>query len=118
MSNPRHPPVRCCRAAFERTTMHRSLAVPFAAVLALAVVAVCTVTAQRKQPAERPPHGQDRVPGPPLPPADAIKKMKVPEGFSVELVAGEPDIVNPVAMTFDERGRVWITESLEYPRAS
>ncbi len=42
--------------------------------------------------------------------------MTLPEGFAVELVASEPDIVNPVAMTFDERGRVWITESLEYPR--
>jgi putative membrane-bound dehydrogenase-like protein len=42
--------------------------------------------------------------------------MTVPDGFSVELVAAEPDIVNPVAMTFDERGRIWITESLEYPR--
>ena len=42
--------------------------------------------------------------------------MKVPDGFSVELVAAEPDIVNPVAMTFDERGRIWITESFEYPR--
>jgi putative heme-binding domain-containing protein len=68
------------------------------------------------QKAERPPHGQDFVPGPALSPADAIKKMTVPPGFTVELVAGEPDIVNPVAMTFDERGRIWITESLEYPR--
>ncbi len=42
--------------------------------------------------------------------------MKVPEGFKVELVASEPDLVNPVAMTFDERGRIWIAESLEYPR--
>lgn len=42
--------------------------------------------------------------------------MTVPEGFSVELVAAEPDLVNPVAMTFDERGRVWVTESVEYPR--
>jgi putative heme-binding domain-containing protein len=63
------------------------------------------------------PHGQDQLPGPPLSPQQAIKKMTVPEGFSVELVASEPDIVNPVAMTFDERGRIWITESLEYPRA-
>ncbi|HEX4146215.1 MAG TPA: PVC-type heme-binding CxxCH protein [Pirellulales bacterium] len=62
------------------------------------------------------PHAQDKPPGPPLSPAEAIAKMTVPEGFSVELVASEPDIVNPVAMTFDERGRVWITESLEYPR--
>jgi putative heme-binding domain-containing protein len=70
------------------------------------------------QKTERPPHGQDFVPGPALSPADAIKRMKVPAGFSVELVAAEPTIVNPVAMTFDERGRIWITESLEYPRRS
>jgi putative membrane-bound dehydrogenase-like protein len=63
------------------------------------------------------PHAQDKPPGPPLAPAEAIKKMKVPQGFTVELVASEPDIVNPVAMTFDERGRIWITESLEYPRS-
>jgi putative membrane-bound dehydrogenase-like protein len=70
--------------------------------------------AQKK--ADQPPHGQDTVPGPPLSPAEAIRKMQVPDGFSVELVAAEPDLVNPVAMTFDERGRIWITESLEYPR--
>jgi putative heme-binding domain-containing protein len=44
--------------------------------------------------------------------------MRVPPGFHVELVAAEPDLVNPVAMTFDEKGRIWITESIEYPRRS
>lgn len=62
------------------------------------------------------PHNQDAAPGPALSPQEAIARMTVPDGFSVELVASEPDIVNPVAMAFDERGRVWITESLEYPR--
>ena len=62
------------------------------------------------------PHAQDKPPGPALSPTEAIKKMTVPDGFKVELVAAEPDLVNPVAMTFDERGRAWITESLEYPR--
>ncbi|MDX1962769.1 MAG: hypothetical protein SFX18_06425 [Pirellulales bacterium] len=62
------------------------------------------------------PHGQDTVPGPALSPAEAIAKMTVPPGFSVEVVASEPDLVNPVAMTIDERGRFWVTESLEYPR--
>src|SRR5262245_23452460 len=62
------------------------------------------------------PHHQDRPPGPALSPQQAIAQMTVPDGFKVELVASEPDIVNPVAMTFDERGRTWITESLEYPR--
>ncbi|RMG40034.1 MAG: dehydrogenase [Planctomycetota bacterium] len=64
------------------------------------------------------PHHQDKPPGPRLSPQEAIARMKVPPGFHVELVAGEPDIVNPVAMAIDERGRFWITESLEYPRSS
>ena len=73
-----------------------------------------------KQPPKKDPipHGQSAPPGPALSPQDAIKKMQVPPGFRVELVAAEPDIVNPVAMTFDERGRIWITESIEYPRRS
>ncbi len=62
------------------------------------------------------PRAQSKPPGPALSPADAIKKMVVPEGFRVELVAAEPDILNPVAMAFDERGRIWVTESFEYPR--
>ena len=68
--------------------------------------------------AEPLPRGQSRPPGDPLSPAEAIARMTVPEGFRVELVASEPDLVNPVAMTFDERGRIWVTESLEYPRSS
>jgi putative heme-binding domain-containing protein len=75
-----------------------------------------TAAQKPDKPKEPIPHGQDQLPGPPLSPQEAIKKMKVPDGFSVELVAAEPDIVNPVAMTFDEKGRIWITESLEYPR--
>ena len=62
------------------------------------------------------PHAQDRPPNDPYAPEEAVRRMTVPEGFKVEVVASEPEIVNPVAMTFDERGRVWITESLEYPR--
>jgi putative membrane-bound dehydrogenase-like protein len=62
------------------------------------------------------PHAQDKPPNDSRDPVTAAKMMTVPEGFSVEVVAVEPDIVNPVAMTIDERGRFWITESLEYPR--
>ncbi|GIW92636.1 MAG: hypothetical protein KatS3mg110_0677 [Pirellulaceae bacterium] len=64
------------------------------------------------------PHNQSKPPGPPLSPEQALAKLRVPEGFRVELVACEPQIVNPVAMAFDERGRIWVTESLEYPRFS
>lgn len=62
------------------------------------------------------PHRQDRPPNRPFTPAEALEAMTVPEGFRVELVASEPDIVNPIAMTFDDRGRIFITESVEYPR--
>ncbi|HWA99772.1 MAG TPA: PVC-type heme-binding CxxCH protein, partial [Pirellulales bacterium] len=56
------------------------------------------------------------LPGPALSADEAARRMTVPPGFTVEVVACEPDLVNPVAMTFDERGRVWVTESVEYPR--
>src|SRR5207248_2843422 len=87
-------------------------------VLALGVLVPGAVLPSAPKGDERPPHGQDTVPGAALSPAEAMKKMRLPEGFHVELVAAEPDIVNPVAMTFDERGRIWVTESLEYPRRS
>jgi putative membrane-bound dehydrogenase-like protein len=62
------------------------------------------------------PHAQDRPPGPALSPQEAIAKMQLPPGFCAELVAAEPDLINPTAMTFDERGRIWVCESIEYPR--
>src|SRR5438552_3149263 len=62
------------------------------------------------------PHRQDRPPNEPYSATEALRRMTVPEGFAVELVASEPALVNPIAMTFDDRGRIWITESLEYPR--
>lgn len=51
----------------------------------------------------------------PLPPKDAAKAMTVPEGFKVTLFAGEPDVVQPIAFTFDDRGRMWMVECLSYP---
>ncbi len=55
---------------------------------------------------------QDR----PLPPQDAPKRMTLPEGFQATLFAGEPDVVQPIAMTFDDRGRLWVVECMSYPK--
>jgi putative membrane-bound dehydrogenase-like protein len=41
--------------------------------------------------------------------------MKLPAGFRIELVAAEPDVVDPVAMTFDESGRMYAVEMRDYP---
>lgn len=51
----------------------------------------------------------------PLTPEASIATMSLPEGFRVELFAAEPEVVNPLSMTFDERGRLWVIESLDYP---
>jgi hypothetical protein len=98
--------------------MKLRLAILFA-VVAVPFALIDTNAKDKPQPKKEViPHAQDKPPGPPLSPQEAIKKMQVPPGFHVELVAAEPDIVNAVAMTFDERGRIWITESIEYPRRS
>src|SRR5688572_18029657 len=52
----------------------------------------------------------------PIPPAAAAKAMTVPKGFKATLFAGEPDLVQPIAFTFDARGRLWVVECLSYPK--
>lgn len=58
------------------------------------------------------------VKDPALHPLEAQKKIKVPKGFEVRLFASEPEVVNPVAMTWDERGRLWVVELYEYPKGA
>jgi putative membrane-bound dehydrogenase-like protein len=50
-----------------------------------------------------------------LSPAEEQSTFSVPEGFRVELVASEPAVVDPVAMAFDERGRIFVAEMRGYP---
>jgi putative membrane-bound dehydrogenase-like protein len=49
-----------------------------------------------------------------LPPQEALKKLKLPEGFKATLFAAEPDVQQPIAMTFDGRGRLWVAENYTY----
>jgi len=50
-----------------------------------------------------------------LSPSDAVARMSVTEGFHVDVIASEPDIVQPIAMAIDEQGRLWVVEGLSYP---
>ncbi|RPI91008.1 MAG: dehydrogenase, partial [Planctomycetaceae bacterium] len=50
-----------------------------------------------------------------LSPDEAARAMTVPEGFRVTAFAGEPDVVQPIAMTIDARGRLWVAEAYAYP---
>ncbi|WP_406695552.1 PVC-type heme-binding CxxCH protein [Singulisphaera sp. Ch08] len=51
----------------------------------------------------------------PVDPAESQKHIIVPEGFTAELFAAEPQIDKPLCMNWDERGRLWIAESVDYP---
>src|SRR5579883_2179555 len=51
----------------------------------------------------------------PLMPEQEQKAFHLPPGFDIELVAAEPAIVKPINMQFDAQGRLWITQSREYP---
>ena len=52
---------------------------------------------------------------PPLSPEAALKTFHLPPGFRIELAAAEPDVVDPVALAFDARGRMFVVEMTDYP---
>ena len=49
-----------------------------------------------------------------LKPAEAVSKMAIPDGFEVSVFASEPDIAEPIAFCFDDRGRMWVVENFNY----
>jgi uncharacterized protein len=51
----------------------------------------------------------------PLPANESVERFVTRPGFSIELFASEPDIQKPIAMDWDERGRLWVLESIDYP---
>ncbi|MCS7269967.1 MAG: c-type cytochrome [Gemmataceae bacterium] len=55
-----------------------------------------------------------QTPGP-LSPEQELASFRLVEGFRIELVAAEPDVVDPVAMCFDARGRLYVCEMRGYP---
>ncbi len=51
----------------------------------------------------------------PLTPKDSLDYTQVRAGFDMTLFAAEPDIVNPISFAWDERGRMWAAETIDYP---
>jgi putative membrane-bound dehydrogenase-like protein len=47
---------------------------------------------------------------------ESAVRMTVPEGFEVKVFAAEPDVVNPIGIDFDHKGRVYVLECLQYPK--
>ena len=50
-----------------------------------------------------------------LSPQQSMSLIQVPAGFELQLFASEPDVVNPIYMNWDERGRLWVIETVDYP---
>ncbi len=77
---------------------HRILAAAFAAFL--------TVSCSRKQ---------ANIDQPPKSPQESLASIQLSEDFQVELFATEPHVVDPVDMAWDENGKIYVAEMLDYP---
>ncbi|GAB3020052.1 ThuA domain-containing protein [Cyclobacterium sediminis] len=65
------------------------------------------------------PNYEKRDPAPrfqlPLSPEESMKLVQVPVGFELQLFASEPDIINPMAIAWDDKGRLYAIETADYP---
>jgi putative membrane-bound dehydrogenase-like protein len=50
-----------------------------------------------------------------LPAAESLKRFQIADGLAIELVAAEPEVVDPVAVAWDEFGRMFVVEMRDYP---
>ncbi len=86
------------------SSLHRGLTPP-AQMFAVAALVLLSATLADAQPK-----------GGPLSPSDALKALKVADGFQVELFAAEPMLINPTSIDIDHKGRLWVAEAVNYRR--
>lgn len=53
----------------------------------------------------------------PMSPDESVRHMVLPPGFSAKRFASDPEIYKPICMAWDERGRLFIAETVDYPNA-
>jgi len=53
----------------------------------------------------------------PLSPKDSMRYTQVPADFDLQLFATEPDVIKPIYLAWDERGRAWVVEARDYPHS-
>src|SRR5262245_13316941 len=100
-----------CRQAARRLTCLVLACLPAALIWAFAGPGAAQ---QKAQPAAEMDY-KDQLPHiPPHEPADALKTFQTLPGFRIEQVAAEPLVTDPVAMSFDESGRLYVVEMLDY----
>jgi len=89
-----------------------------AVVLLIAAIVLAGYGRQNSPPKAQWPPPLQRVSSesPPLSPAEALKTFFLPPGYSIELVASEPLVHDPVAIDWDPDGRLWVVEMSGYMR--
>ena len=58
---------------------------------------------------------EQKSPASPLDPVSALTEFQLNPRFRIEVAAAEPQVVDPVAVRFDENGRMWVVEMGDYP---
>lgn len=53
----------------------------------------------------------------PFTPEEALEHIFADPAFRVEMFAADPDVINPIDMTWDEEGRLWVVETVDYPNS-
>ncbi len=82
------------------------------AVAALSCIVVATGAEDARNQLPRKQHKTSDAPF--LTPPEAVARMAIPSGFDVSIYASEPDIAEPIAFCFDDRGRIWVAENFNY----
>jgi putative membrane-bound dehydrogenase-like protein len=104
----------------------RTRAIVIGAIAAVACVIGTADAAAKKKPKSKPKSGDpppaeekyvlERVP--PVAPDKALATIEVADGFRIEQAAAEPLVADPVAMAFDEHGRMYVVEMIDYSEQS
>jgi putative heme-binding domain-containing protein len=109
--------VLCSNAAFEniniRSTGEEFMRFVYLSLAVALLCFACTNPTFSDQAAD--PYAAFISPTGPLSPEEERRKFHLPPGFDVQLVAAEPNVRKPININFDDRGRLWVTESIEYP---
>jgi putative membrane-bound dehydrogenase-like protein len=63
------------------------------------------------------PQNTEKAKTAPMPPDKVCESAKLPPGFKLSVFAAEPDVQNPIAITTDERGRLWVAENYSWAGA-
>ena len=92
-----------------------TLYISMAIITAIASLESCTQKPRDDSKTSGPNFAENIRPTEPRTPEDELAGFIVPEGFEITLFASEPDIDKPMNLTFDAKGRMWVSQSFEYP---